>query len=161
MHGCSECSITQYGIWTTIWIFTTDDVTILDVPLRRVAIMEHRGDARRRHPEAHRVAHGRWPAPKQVRHSMSVVTSGVVRRLPIIASTFVSGPTNSSRRTASTSQLARPLADAARCYALSVTPTIWSYPRSTFIAIGFRPAVRKYATSRSAKLFLPLKSPRV
>jgi hypothetical protein len=33
--------------------------------------------------------------------------------------------------------------------ASSATPTIWSPPRSTFIASGFRGAARKPATSRS------------
>jgi len=44
---------------------------------------------------------------------------------------------------------ARFLADAARCCASSAAPIIWSPPRSTFIATGFRPAARKLATSRS------------
>src|SRR3546814_4467802 len=57
--------------------------------------------------------------PRQVRPSMSGVPSGVLRRLPIIAWTFVSGPTNRSRRTASRSKPARSLADAARCCARS------------------------------------------
>src|ERR1700674_1693303 len=60
--------------------------------------------------------------PRQVRPSMSGVPSGVLRRLPIIAWTFVSGPTNRSRRTASRSKPARSLADAARCCASSATP---------------------------------------
>ena len=87
--------------------FTTDDVTIRDVPTTPVAIMEHRGD----------------PA-----------TIGANNRL---------------KRAASRSKPARSLADAARCCASSATPTIWSPPRSTFIATGFRPAARKHATSRS------------
>jgi len=47
--------------------FTTDDVTIRDVPPTPVAIMEHRGDPAtigRHHPAVHRVAQGRRPAPK-------------------------------------------------------------------------------------------------
>jgi AraC family transcriptional regulator len=132
--------------------FTTDDVTIRDVPPTPVAIMEHRGDPATLGATIQRFIAWRKAAglhPRQVRPSMSGVPSGVLRRLPIIAWTFVSGPTNRSRRTASRSKPARSLADAARCCASSATPTIWSPPRSTFIATGFRPAARKHATSRS------------
>ena len=48
--------------------FTTDDVTIRDVPPTPVAIMEHRGDPGddwRHHPAVHRVAQGCWPAPQE------------------------------------------------------------------------------------------------
>src|SRR5262249_16983039 len=55
--------------------------------------------------------------PRQVRPSMSGVPSGVLRRLPIIAWTFVSGPTNRSRRTASRSKPAIP---GGRCAVLRV-----------------------------------------
>src|SRR5882757_7772897 len=44
--------------------FTTEDVTIRDVPCTPVAFMEHRGDPATlgaTHPAVHRVAHGRWP----------------------------------------------------------------------------------------------------
>src|SRR5262245_58890620 len=60
---------------------------------------------------------------------MSGVPSGVLRRPPIIAWTFVSGPTNRSRRTASRS---KPVEfPGGRCAVLRVvvaTPTIWSPP---------------------------------
>src|SRR3954470_20941661 len=132
--------------------FTTDDVTIRDVPPTPVAIVEHRGDPATLGATIQRFIAWRKAAglsPRQVRPSMSGVPSGVLRRLPIIAWTFVSGPTNRSRQTASGSKPARSPADAARCCASSATPTIWSPPRSTFIATGFRPAARKRATSRS------------
>jgi hypothetical protein len=47
--------------------YTTDDVTIRNVPTTPVAIMEHRGGPATLgcyHPAVHRVAHGRWPAPQ-------------------------------------------------------------------------------------------------
>ncbi len=103
------------------------------------------GDARRHHPSVRRVGQGRWPAPQDKPNG---VPGGVLRRLPIIAWSFVSGRTNRSRRTASRSKPARSLADAARCCVSSATPTIWSPPRSSFIATGFRPAARKHTTSR-------------
>jgi len=132
--------------------YPLDDVTIRDVPPTRVAIMEHRGDPATLGATIQRSSRGARPlacTPRQVRPSTSGVPSGVLRRLPIIAWTFVPGPTNRSRRTASRSKPATSLADAARCCASSATPTIWSPPRSTFIAAGFRPAARKHATSRS------------
>jgi len=101
--------------------FTTDDVTIRDVPPTPVAIMEHRGDpAIRSAPPSSGSSRGTGPLacrPRQGRPSMSGVPSGVLRRLPLIEWTFVSGPTNPSRRTASRSKPARSLADAARCCA--------------------------------------------
>lgn len=132
--------------------FTTDDVIIRNVPTTPVAIMEHRAIRRRSAPPSSGSSPGARPlacTPGQVRPSTSGVPSGVLSRLPIIASTSVSGPANRSRRTAKRSKLARSLADAARCCASSATPTIWSPPRSTFIATGFRPAARKRAISRS------------
>ena len=132
--------------------FSTDDVTIRDVPPTPVAIMSIGATWRRWAPPSSGSSRGARPlacTPGQIRPSMSGVPSGVLRRLPIIAWTFVSGPTNRSRRTASRSKPARFLADAARCCASSATLTIWSPPRSTFIATGFRPAARKHATSRS------------
>jgi AraC family transcriptional regulator len=107
--------------------FTTDDVTIRNVLPTPVAIMQHRGDPATLGATIQRfIAWRRPPAstPRRVRPSMSGVPCGVLRRLPIIAWTFVSGPTNRSRQTASRSKPARSLADAARCCASSAIPTI-------------------------------------
>jgi AraC family transcriptional regulator len=68
--------------------FTTDDVTIRDVPPTPVAIMEHRGDPATLGATIQRFIAWRQAArlhPRQVQPSMSGVPSGVLRRLPITA----------------------------------------------------------------------------
>ena len=123
--------------------FTTDDVTIREVPPTPVAIVEHRGDPATLGATIQRFIAWRKAAGLHPRTSPTFNVWRSERRPASPADysgTFVSGPTNRSRRTASRSKPVRSLADAARCCASSATPTIWSPPRSTFIATGFRPA---------------------
>ena len=132
--------------------FTTDDVTIREVPTKKVAIMEHRGD-----PATLRATIQRFIAWRRAAnlHPSTSPTFNVWRseRRPAqpadTAWTSASGPSSRSRRTARRSRPARSPADAARCCASQAIPTIWSPPRSISIATGFQRAARKCATSRS------------
>lgn len=156
--------------------FTADDVTIRNVLTTPVAIMEHRGDpatlgATIQRFIAWRKAAGLHPG---ISPTFNVWRSeGVLSRLPIIAWTFVSGPTNRSRRMARRSRSARSLVGAARCCASSATPTIWSLPLYLYRdwlpasgeeardfpiycqRLGFFPEVPEHEAV--AELFLPLK----
>ena len=147
--------------------FTTDDVTIRDVPPTPVAIMEHRGDpatlratiqrfiawrkAAGLHPKTNPTfnvwrSERRPASPADYSVDLCV---GTDQPIEANGEQIKAGEIKIGEIKIGEIKIGRFLAAAARCCAWSATPTIWSPPRSTFIATGFRPAARKHAISRS------------
>src|SRR5450631_371729 len=131
--------------------FTTDDVTIRDVPPTPVAIMQHRGDPATIGATIQRFIAWRKAAGLHPKTSPTFTVWRSERRpaSPAAYSVDLCVGTDQPIGANGEQKPARSLADAARYCAPSATPIIWSPPRSTFIATGFRPAPRKPATSRS------------
>ena len=134
--------------------FSTDDVTIRDVPPTPVAIMEHRGDPATLGATIQRFIAWRRAAGL---HPMTSPTFNVWRseRRPaspadcsvdLCVGTDQPIEANGERDWESRRDPWRTLRGAAR---RRQHRQYWSPPRSTFIATGFRPAARKHATSRS------------
>ena len=133
--------------------FTPDDVTIRDVPPTRVAIMEHRGDpatlgatiqrfiAWRKAAGLNPKTHPTFNVWRSERRPASPADYGV----DLCVGTDQPIQLNDEQIKAGEI----PGGHTARCCASLATPTIWSPPRSTFIATGFLPAASKHATSQS------------
>jgi AraC family transcriptional regulator len=108
------------------------------------------GDARRHHPAVHRLAQGRRPVARDKPDLQHLP----FREEPAVPADYSMDLCVGTDRPieANDEQMKAGVIPGGRCAVLRVvpaTPTIWSPPRSTFIATGFRPAARKHATSRS------------
>ena len=129
--------------------FTTGDVTIRDVPPTPVAIMEHRGDPATLGATIQRFIAWRKAAGLHPRRSPTFNVWRSERRPASPADYSVDlcvgtdGPIEANGEQIKAGEI-----PGGRCASLA-TLTIWSPPRSTSIATGFRPAARKHATSRS------------
>ena len=129
--------------------YTTDDVTIRDVPPTPVAIMEHRGDPATLGATVQRFIAWRKAAGLHPKTSPTFNVWRSERRpaSPADYSVDLCVGTDQPIET-NGEQIKASEIPGGRCASLA-TPTIWSPPRSTYIATGFRPAARKHATSRS------------
>ena len=129
--------------------FTTEDVTIRDVPATPVAIMEHRGDPATTGATIQRFIAWRKAAGLHPKTSPTFNVWRSERRPASPADYSVDLCVGTDQPIeANGAQIKAGEIPGGRC-ASSATPTIWSPPRFTYIATGFRPAARKHATSRS------------
>lgn len=131
--------------------FAHDDVTIRNVPTTPIAIMEHRGDPAALGATIQRFIAWRRAAGLHPKISPTFTVWRSERRpasptdysVDLCAGTDGPNPANGE-------QIKSGEIPGGRCAVLRalVTPTTWSRPRSTSIATGFPPAVRKPAISR-------------
>ena len=129
--------------------FTADDVTIRDVPRTPVAIMEHRGDRATLGATIQRFIAWRKAAGLHPKTSPTFNVWRSERRPASPADYSVDLCVGTDHPIEGNGGEIKAGEIPGGCCASSGTPTIWSPPRSTFIATGFRRAARKRATSRS------------